>query len=289
MPPTWPLDPARLRGVRVRWPAVYEWPPARLWVEPIRQGLARHVPVEPAPVAQPYKGIVLFELVAGGRLLDVAIDYADHPRVDERCVQRVGLYFKMQYLADGYRWPHVLPGGYVPRSPRLYRYLPRLRALRDRRPPRLDVYGRFGVQFAGDLRRRVVERLAADPRFRYGGGLGLVRYSRSLREAARAKVCIDLPGKGDLCFRLIEYLAIGACVIGPPHRTRLHVPLTAGTHLVYARADLADLTDLCVRYLERDDLRERLYRASREFFDRYLHRDQLAAYYLHCGLEQAGR
>src|SRR5438093_1022105 len=116
---------------------------------------------------------------------------------------------------------------------------------------------------------------------RYVGGGGVVRYSRFLREVADAKICINLPGNGDLCFRLIDYLAVGACVIGPRLRTQLHVPLVDREHIVYTADDLSDLVPLCRRYLQDDAERERMRLATQALFDQFLCRHQLAAYYLY--------
>jgi hypothetical protein len=63
-------------------------------------------------------------------------------------------------------------------------------------------------------------------------------------------------------------------------------PFGCRHHIIYARKDLSDLIDLCRLYLEKDDAREALRLNSRSFFDRYLHRDQLAAYYLRCCLDR---
>ena len=82
-------------------------------------------------------------------------------------------------------------------------------------------------------------------------------------------------------------MAVGACVIAARHRTALHVPLVDGQHIVYVKDDLSDLVDLCRFYLENDDAREALCHNSRSYFDKYLHRDQLAAYYLHSCLKLA--
>ena len=99
----------------------------------------------------------------------------------------------MQFLHDGFDEDSVVPGGFWPSWPSLYEYLSRLRR-------------------------------SSRGTFSYQGGLEMVRYSRYLAAAAQAKVGIDLPGLGDLCFRLIDYLAIGSCVIGPRPSTRLHTP-----------------------------------------------------------------
>jgi spore maturation protein CgeB len=130
-----------------------------------------------------------------------------------------------------------------------------------------------------------VDLLQNQRRFHYEGSLQIVRHSQSLHESAQAKVCIDLPGNGDFCFRLIDYLGIGACVVAAPHGTLLHVPLEEGKHIVYAKEDLSDLVELCQYYLEHEEQRSAIARASRDFFDRYLHRDQLAGYYLSKCLE----
>jgi hypothetical protein len=38
-------------------------------------------------------------------------------------------------------------------------------------------------------------------------------YTQYLREIADSRVCIDLPGEGPFTYRLVEYLAIGSCII----------------------------------------------------------------------------
>ena len=89
-----------------------------------------------------------------------------------------------------------------------------------------------------------------------------------------------MPGAGDFCKRLVDYLAVGSCVVRPPPSVRLPVKLIDGEHVVYCASDLSDLGDVC-SHLVRDDVeRERIARNAREFFDRYLHRRQLATYYV---------
>lgn len=280
-PPSWKLDPSDMRHVVVRWPTEYQWSEAHHWVRHLLAGMRRLVRVERQPVDQPYEGLVMIEMVVGDQSIKIAIDYGDYiDRVERAALDQAALYFKMQYLREGYGSAKVVPGGYVNPAQDFYKYVAWLRSVKDRRPPRFDVYGRFGLRFAAETRRRAVEMLRAQDRFRYEGDVAIVRYSRSLEEAAQAKICIDLPGNGDFCFRLIDYLGIGACVIAPRHHTLLHVPLEDRKHIVFAREDLCDLVDLCQYYLEHDDEREAIVRHSREFFDRYLHRDQLAGYYL---------
>ena len=285
LPPSWELDFRVLERCTLRWPARYAWPPARIWADPILAGMRSRVRVEHVEIPQPYRGIVSFEWRAGGTTAPVALDYWDHPVVDQRCAERSAVYFKMQHLAEGYGLPNVLPGGFVPARPRGRPELEALlrRTRRERATGRFafDVYGRFSPTYAVKTRETAVRLLREASDIRYGGGLELVTRDRSLLETARARVCLDLPGNGDFCHRLVEYLAVGACVVAPRHRTVLHVPLEDGVHVAYAQRDLSDLAELCRRYAGDSEERERLAENARDFFDRYLHRDQLGAYYLH--------
>ncbi|MGZ4168709.1 MAG: glycosyltransferase family protein [Solirubrobacteraceae bacterium] len=268
-------------GVRtIRWPTTYEWPAAAKWVSALHDGLARHVAVEPAEIAQPFEGAVVIEVQTGGAAHPVAIDYFDRDRLLNSVVQSCELVFKMQYRAGGYGHQHVVPGGYMPGRPYLPRYLGGLRYLRDTGHPRFDVYGRFGLSYAPEVRRRAVEMLRAQEQFRYEGSLTLLPYSAYLREAALSHVCIDLPGNGDMCHRLIDYLAIGCCIVRPAARTTLPEPLADGVHIRYVREDLSDLVDACEALVRDTEAAARIGRAARAYYDRHLRADALAAYYL---------
>lgn len=287
VPPTWPHDPAQARRVTVRWPAAYQCPEAVKWAGPLREGLRKLVRVRRAALPQSSDGVAVFQLVYGGRVHDIAIDYWDYAdRVDEKILARSACYFKMQFARGGYGSDRVLPGGYVPGSRSIYHYLPHLRAVRDCRPPAFDVYGRFGTRFARGVRERATQALTSQSDFGYEGGLQMVRYSRYLRQVARAKVCIDLPGNGDFCYRLVDYLSIGSCVIGPRPGNVFPVPLVDREQVVYTKDDLSDLVVICKHYLDRPEERDRIARNARDYFDRYLHRDQLAGYYLHESLKR---
>jgi hypothetical protein len=50
--------------------------------------------------------------------------------------------------------------------------------------------------------------------------------------------------------------------------------------MVFCRHDLTDLVELCAEYLDNQKAGAGLEKESRLYFDRFLHRDQLAAYYL---------
>lgn len=231
--------------------------------------------------------ITKFHLVRAGKAYPFCIDTWDFmDKLNPAAVDQSLAYFKMQYRQQGYDSDRIVPGGYVNLSEHYCRYLPWLRSIQMRQPPQYDVYGRFILAFARETRERVLGMLNAQQQFRFEGSLQTVRYTRSLEEAAQSKVCIDLPGNGDFCFRLIDYLGIGACVVAARHRTILHVPLEDRKHLVYAKEDLSDFVELCQYYLQHDDERNQIVQNSREFFDRYLHPDQLGAYYLFTALKE---
>jgi Glycosyl transferases group 1 len=278
-PLSWPLDGKELSRTTIRWPESVPLLDAAGWEPMFRVALGTHVQVEPATIPHPFTSILMFDVVSRGHTSRVAIDYRDSNEVPDQCAESADLYFKLQFSRDGYAFEHVLPGGYVVRRQKFYRYLPWLRALRQR-DPALDVYGRFGPR--GELlRREVIGHLSRQGRFSFTGGMGTVLYSQSLAEAARAKVSIDLPGFGWFCHRLLEYFAVGSCVVAVRHRNRLHVELENGKHIAYIRDDGADVVDVCNYYLEHPHEREELMNNAQEYFDRYLHYRQLGAYYLH--------
>lgn len=284
----WRVSAEELEDVVIRWPASYQWPTARIWVDTLLYGFKSRARVEFVDLGQPYRGTVIFQFVVEGKAHDIAIDYSDYAEVNPESVARCALYFKMQHDREGYGYQNVLPGGYVSGGRKIYLHLSRLRRLRDARDFRFDVYGRFSTEFAAETRRRAVELLNNQNKFRFEGGLKKVKYLDFLKEIARAKICIDLPGEGDLCFRLINYLAVGACIVGPPPRTKLHAPLIDRVHVAHTQTDLSDLVEVCSYYLENTDAREEMCRNSRHFFDQYLHKDNLTAYYLRSCLDRLG-
>jgi len=253
-------------------------PDARWWEPKLRAALAVHLPLRPARIDHPFTSILMFDAVLDGRPYRIAIDYRDSNEVPPECAAAAALYFKLQFSNEGYPYENVVPGGYVVGQQKYYRYLPHLRALRARHPI-FDVYGRFGPR-GERLRRRMTQSLREQERFEYTGGIETVIYSQFLWEAARARISLDLPGNGWLCYRLVEYLGIGACVVAVPHGNRLHVPLLDRKHVAYTRPDGDDVVDLCAYYMEHRGERELMIRNGQEYFDRYLHYRQLGAYYL---------
>ncbi|MDQ3263537.1 MAG: glycosyltransferase [Myxococcota bacterium] len=270
-PPSTPL---------LRWPTHYDWEHTGKWVDGLRQALSSRVRIEMAPIHQPLERAVVLELEHEGRRHRVVIDYADKNEIHSQAARDSLVYLKMQCRRGGYGLAQVVPGGYVPGSPELYRYLRPLRALRDQREFTFDVNARFGLRFAPDLRRDAVGRLSAARDLRFQGGTRLVRYSRHLREIAQSKVCVDLPGNGDFCFRLVDYLAVGACVVARRHGNLLPTDLVDGLHVVWVKDDLSDLVEKCRELVHDEERRERIALGARRYFDAHLQQDVLAELYL---------
>ena len=276
----WPVDPVATKDLHIRWPAIYQWPPAAKWVDPILFSLQKKVKTERANINHSLDGVILFEMEYKGEQHIITIDYSDYFNINEEAYRLSSLYFKMQYHEDGYKEKIIIPGGFIPNSNLIYGILPYLRSIRDKKKFNYDVYGRFSLEFAKETRKKAVDLLNEQKYFAYEGGVKKVRYVQFLSEVAKSKVCIDMPGNGDFCFRLIDYFAVGACVIAKKHRARLHVPLIDRRHIVYAKDDMSDLVELCRYYVNNDDAREEICKNSREYFDKFLHRDQLTNYYL---------
>lgn len=273
-------------NVTVTWTDSYRWSPTASWLEPIRLGLEPLVELRRAPLSYPpIRGVVPFEIDISGRRHAIAVDYGDDVTLDPRLLRDYELVFKMQYLLEGYGSERVVPGGFVANMMSLYRFLPHLRRLREKGRRTSDAYGRFGDKEV-PIRHRAVELLQAQQSFRYRGGFDRVRYSGSLFEAATARTCIDLPGLGPLCFRLVDYLAIGVSIVSPPHACRLHVPLEDDIHVKYCRPDLSDLVETIEAILAEPVRANNLAREARTFFDKHLDYRRLARYYLETCLER---
>jgi hypothetical protein len=290
------------RDFSIKWPNHYGWTQGSKWVDTIRSGMQRYVAVTEGDVPQSSNTAIRFLLSYGRMEYSVIIDYSDnHQTVFEDCLADCLLYFKMQFRKEGYGDPRIVPGQYVLcGGPNMYRCLPRLRRIRND-PARIQfgVCGRFGLYSDQDIasgspswqerksavrsvRANAISALEIQERFCYQGGDKMLPLMPSLTEAATAKVCLDLPGRGPFCFRLVDYLSIGSCIVAYPHETTFHPALVDGKHIAYCRPDLSDLVDLCQYYLTHDRERRDMIKASRDFFDTNLHKDCIAAYYLEC-------
>jgi hypothetical protein len=265
----------------VRWPLRYEHPVAAPFVQAIRGGLRLVATVEDAEIAQPYPGIVLIEVDQGLSPRRVAIDYHDLTHVNPECAAAVDTYFKFQYRRGGYAdFPNVKPGGYVTDKPFLYAHWCRLRRLRQQASPSAEVFGRFGLRFGGPAREAAIGLLRSDRRIAYSGGTRRTHHTRYLREMARARVCLDLPGQGPLCCRLVEGLAMGCLIVAPRHAAEMPTELRDGVEIVYCEEDLSDLAELCLAYARDDARRAPIEAAAARYFDEHLHPLRIAERYL---------
>jgi hypothetical protein len=283
MEPSW-TPPQELNSqLAITWPESYDWPDTSAWMEHLETALGRIVRLRKANVPQPRaEGVVSTLWTLNGDCHYVIIDLSDKmDHLAASALESATIYFKMQYRRGGYGDLRIVPGGYPLVGPYTYRYLTELRRCADRRPKLHNVYGRFGLNFSADIRRKAIALLAEAEDICFVGGTGFVRHCRYLRDIARSRIGIDMPGNGDFCFRLVDYLAIGVCAIGPRHCTELPIPLVDREHMVFCAEDLSDLIPLCRYYLSDDPARERIARNAREYFDRFLHREQLARYYLY--------
>jgi hypothetical protein len=281
---TWPVDHEALRDVVVRWPWV-EWKARRMIGVQVRHWLSHYVRTEDADIPQPFDRVITFEVDIRGRRHTVMVETSDYAELNEAAYAASALYFKMEFATEGYGVrDRLLPGGYTPNDLAIYRYLARLRAMRDEAPALYEVSGRYGLSM--EKRRVPMEILRGSRRFTFYGGEGKVRDSRYLREVARSRVCIDLPSMSSVTFRMIDYLAIGTCIVGPPHTNKMIEPFIDGVHVAYCKPDYSDLEEVCVRYLEDETARLALVRNSRAFFDTHLHPVQLGAYYVHHMLQR---
>jgi hypothetical protein len=256
------------------------------WARKVTGALGRFVPLELADIPQPYKGHVRTQFLLDGSEFDVSFEISDYLEPNWEAVRSTFLTFKLQYADAGYADDRIVPGGYVHLDDLMYRMLPYLRWIRRRGAAQWDVNARFGSEFAKTVRARAMDRLAERRDWRVAGEGRKVRYSRYLRDVAASTVCVDLPGNGPFCFRLVEYLALGSCIVAVRHRARLPEPLRDGVHVVFVRDDLEDLVERCEELLRDEEGRKRLQRNALEYFDRYLHREQLAAYYLNTFLQR---
>jgi Glycosyl transferases group 1 len=265
----------------VQWPTTYQHPNAEPFALPIKAGFETVCTIRPAAIPQPYEGIILIAVDFGSGLRNVAIDYFDFAHINEHCASNVDIYIKFQFASGGYPdFPNVIAGGYVTSSSFLYQHWCRLRELRSRTPAAADVFGRFGLRYSAALRRSAIEMLTLDTRITYLGGARPTLHTAYLREMAKAKVCIDLPGQGPFCYRLVECLAMGCCIIGPRHKAQLPVPLRNGIEIIYCADDLSDLPELCWSYAQNDAKRAPIEAAAGEYFDAVLHPVRLAERYL---------
>ena len=271
--------------IKIFWPSIYGWGLEHKWFIPLLSEFRRNFDVELKPIPY-YENALIFEIQIDDQTYPIAIDRFDKTEINEKCISKVAVYFKMQFSSQGYAQENVLPGGFIPAHSSVYLNLQSLRDLRAQCNFRYDSYGRFGNRFAKTIRGQAMGKLTNQREFIHQGGMGRVRYQRSLAEVAQSKVCVDLPGNGPLCFRLIDYFAVGSCIVAYPHQANFPVPLVPGKHIVYCKEDLSDLIELCHYYATHDDERETIASNARTYFDEHLCRPRLASYYINSILAQ---
>ncbi len=285
---TWPISQEELSRVSVVWPTQYEWPAGGAILESIKSAFKSLGVVHEERTPQPHSGVVMLYCLVDRKPHAVALDYSDyHDFINESALAQSSLYFKAQHRVQGYPDPRIVPGGYMVTTKRYYRYYMPFRR-RGNLAPTIDVVGRFGFTFQGELRRRAVSLLADAPGIQFLGNTGKVRYSRFLREVASARLSLHLPGNGPFTHRVAEFLGLGTCMISVPFATALHIPLVPGIHFVEVKHDLSDLLDKIRYYLQHEDQRNRIAAAGRDYFDKYLHPEQLVSYYVHRILDRLG-
>lgn len=276
-------QPARapISDISIAWPRAYSWAPFAIWLDYLRTGLCERVSIAPqAEMRAPIRDCEMIEITHKGKIYPIIIDCGDTSAIDPSLPDSAFLYFKMQYSRAGYEWDNVLPGGYTPAgSNGLFNILPALRRIRDARKFDHEVHGRFGAAFGFDRRKPYLEALSSDARFKFTGGFAMLRPSAFLTEVARSRVLIDLPGQGDFCFRLIDYMAIGSCIVAARHGNLLPVDLVDGREIMFVD-DARQAADVCAQLLKDPDKVEELAANARAYFDRHLTQATLGDYYL---------
>ncbi len=283
----WQVEPNELADVHIVWPRTLQWPYAWGWVEPLFHGFRSRVPVTVANIPQPFESTVVIEFHRGNLCHRVAINCSDYPNLTHyQSGSGLELEFKMQYLRGGYGKRQIVPGGYVPNAMLIDWYARRPQRERDQQRFQWDAYGRFGTKFGTAVRARAIQMLQDQHRVQFFGGHGTVSFRKFLREISQARVCIDLPGNGPFCFRLVNYLAVGACIVSPPHLTTMPVPLLDRQHIIYTKPDMSDLVDLCEHYTHDHDAREAIASQARQYYRKHLYWRSLSTYYLRTMLDQ---
>jgi hypothetical protein len=282
----WKIDPSLRDSITIGWPRLGGKP--TLFTATLKQAFTKLFPVVELDLPTTDLAHLQFEVRVGDRRIPVFLDFRDNPTLVQDYVASPALYIKMQFREEGYSERKVIPGGYLTGLELILPALDQLRERRDRSSDDFDVYGRFGLHSAEGIRREAVTTLSSQSDFDFEGGVEIVRFGQYLLEMARAKVCLDLPGRGAFCYRLVDYLAVGSCIVSVRHRNKLPVALRDGHDVAFVDEDLSNLLEVTRFYLSRPNERRKLIRNSREFFDLYMHPVQLVRYYVTSALAWQG-
>jgi hypothetical protein len=285
---TWSVTHSERARIRITWPSAYQWSHTGSFADSLKYALARAGVLRVAPTPQAHRGTVRLFCEIDDRAHIIAIDYMDKPdRINAEALAECSLYLKFQYREEGYADSRIVAGGYSVSSRDYYRYYRTFRSRADD-DRRIGVLGRFSYKFQGELRSKAVEMLSSARDVHFVGAGSRVRYSRFHRDVASARLSLDLPGNGPFTFRVPEFLGLGTCLISPRYPTMLHQPLVPGVHYITIADDLSDLLEKCRYYLAHEDERASIAKAGQEYFDRYLHCDQVASYFLRTVLDRLG-
>jgi hypothetical protein len=130
----------------------------------LRYAMSRMARTEIVDIPQPYKSIVLIEVVVDETPYEVAIDQSPYVGINDECAERCLLYFKRHHRLEGYPHDNVLPGGFAPMKHEvLHRHLHQLR-----RRNRLVMTSPPGSVLTSP--RRVGARHSGGSRFGFEGG-----------------------------------------------------------------------------------------------------------------------
>lgn len=265
---------------QIIWPKKYSWESAPKWFNTLIPGLKELTSFEYADIDQPKGPLVRFLARQNNNTVTIIADYSDYERIYDDVLNVCDLYFKFQFSLNGYESLKVRPGGYPPNDPLIYQVKNSLHSSRKKAAFNCDVYARFGRSFAYETRKSCLDRLSSLSGIKFRGGFDKVRYLRFLEESAHSRICIDLPGNGPICFRFVDYLALGCFVIAYPSAVTAHPGLKAGEHFVVMSKDMSDLEELVKYYLRRSEERERIADNAFKFFTENLTPRPLAAYYM---------
>ena len=151
------------------------------------------------------------------------------------------LLFQDEFLNEGYGTEAVVPGGFPPSLPDLYRLSWAVRNSVRGRTSRATLTVVQSWRPLWKRGARAVRLLQEQARFRYvGGSRPRFAIANYLAESApHPKICIDLPGYGDFCFRYSTYLArllrSRTAAVDAPSRSA-----GARVNIIYCADDLSD-------------------------------------------------
>jgi hypothetical protein len=157
--PSWRLPEDLASELVISWPANYNWGSTERWMYHFLAGFRNIVRVERTNVPDNLllEGCIVILFSYRDCTYRIAIDYSDYmDQISQPALSGATRYFKMQYRRGGYGDDRIIPGGYPVGSPHSYQYLAKLRNECDAKPRHYNVYGRFGLRYSAELRRKAM-------------------------------------------------------------------------------------------------------------------------------------